>query len=254
MSGDTLIQNFTLCHWHSFSNILYYMYTHYKNWGVIIWKNIQFCQKDFYFCLLCCNYFWFFYVFPVYPGHLNVLEQNRSYCGSRDYASSMLGGTGSFQSRLFCAPPEIYTVITLIYVHLLPTVRARSSSFALILWHDTVAKQLNCFYQNLESMFRMYWKVYLPKFSVYLQNYIFDSRKFFLFLYKIRKCLRRRNSWLVRNLSLNNTGISFYSDQLTVALIPKKQNSLNFSIIFYLRKSQCKNALVIVQLDPDGCC
>ena len=84
------------------SNILYYVYTLQKI-EVIIWKNIQFCQKRFfYFCIyLCCNYFFgSFMFFSCMPGIWTFWTKS-GYCGNTWLRLQYVRRTGSPRAGYF---------------------------------------------------------------------------------------------------------------------------------------------------------
>lgn len=91
-------------------------------------------------------------------------------------------------------------------------------------------KRIKLYYQNLEYVQDVL--VYLPKFNYVLtQNYIFDSRDSF-YSYIKSSAFEGTPDWL-ETFPLNNTGISFYSDQLTDCVNSEEiRNSLNFSYYF----------------------
>lgn len=92
-------------------------------------KIYNFAKKDFFILHLPMLqlFFWFFYVFFLYAGHLNVLNKIRLLQEIRDYASSMLGELDLQEQAIFNATRNLYSdrrfyvlIITVRAVHLLP--------------------------------------------------------------------------------------------------------------------------------------
>lgn len=209
----------------------------------------NFAKKDFFifastyvaiiFLVLLC-------FFPVCRA-FERSEQNQAIAEIRDYASSMLGELDLQEQAIFNATRNLYSDrdFTSIYYN-----STRSSSSSLFYDMTLLQKRIKLYYQNLEYVQDVL--VYLPKFNYVLtQNYIFDSRDSF-YSYIKSSAFEGTPDWL-ETFPLNNTGISFYSDQLTDCVNSEEiRNSLNFSYYFPTYGDPNVRMLVIVQLDPDA--
>ena len=212
-------------------------------------KIYNFAKKDFFifastyvaiiFLVLLC-------FFPVCRAFVRS-EQNQAIAEIRDYASSMLGELDLQEQAIFNATRNLYSDrdFTSIYYNSM-----RSSSSSLFYDMTLLQKRIKLYYQNLEYVQDVL--VYLPKFNYVLtQNYIFDSRDSF-YSYIKSSAFEGTHDWL-ETFPLNNTGISFYSDQLTDCVNSEEiRNSLNFSYYFPTYGDPNVRMLVIVQLDPDA--
>lgn len=174
-------------------------------------------------------------------------EQNQALAEIRDYATSMLGELDLQEQAIFNATRNLYSDRNFTSVYYNST---RSSSSSLFYDMTLLQKRIKLYYQNLEYVQDVL--VYLPKFNYVLtQNYIFDSRDSF-YSYIKSSAFEGTPDWL-ETFPLNNTGISFYSDQLTDCVNSEEiRNSLNFSYYFPTYGDPNVRMLVIVQLDPDA--
>ena len=213
-------------------------------------KNLfNFAKKDFFIfastyiaiillVLLC--------LFPVCRA-FEVSEQKQALAEIRDYASSMLGELDLQESSIFHTTRNLYSDrdFTSIYYD-----STRSTSSSLFYDMTRLQKRIRLYYQNLEYVQDVL--VYLPKFNYVLtQNYIFDNRDSF-YSYIKSDTFGKTSDWL-EDFPLNNTGISFYSDELTDYVSSgEKRKSLNFSYYFPMYGDANVRMLVIVQLDPDA--
>lgn len=174
-------------------------------------------------------------------------EENQALAEIRDYASSMLRDLDLQESAIFNTTRNLYSdrYFTSIYYD-----STRNSSSSLFYDMTLLQKQIKLYYQNLGYVQDVL--VYLPKFDYVLtQNYIFDDRDSF-YSYITSKTFKDTPDWL-KSFPLNNTGIAFYSDELTDYLNSgETRDSLNFSYYFPMYGDANVRMLVIVQLDPDA--